>query len=79
MCVNVTIVDDDSFEIEEYFSATLTGDLPPGAVFNITSTIVLIEDNESKYRVQSLDGEICLHQPILYVKQPKLAPLEYHH
>lgn len=46
VCVNITIEDDDMLENEEYFSATLVGNLPPAATFNITSTIIQIEDNE---------------------------------
>lgn len=45
-CLNVTILDDDILELDEDFSATLTGMLPPGAAFDLTSTEVLIEDNE---------------------------------
>ena len=44
--MNVSILDDDVLELDEDFSATLTGTLPPGAAFDLTSTNVLIEDNE---------------------------------
>ena len=47
-CLNVTIVDDNVLELDEDFSATLTGTLPPGAAFDPTSTNVLINDNEGE-------------------------------
>ena len=46
-CFNVTVEDDDILETDEYFNTTLVGiNLPPAAVFNITSATVLLEDNE---------------------------------
>ena len=48
MCFNVSIVDDETLEVTEYFSATLEpfGMLPPAAELDITSTNVQIADNE---------------------------------
>ena len=47
-CIDVTIEDDMILEIDEFFSGTLTGSLPPTASFNLTSTTVLISDNEGE-------------------------------
>lgn len=48
MCFNVSIEDDDTLEVIEYFSANLEplGMLPPAAELDITSTDVQITDNE---------------------------------
>lgn len=49
VCFNITVDDDEILEIDEYFNTTLVGDLPPAAVFNITSATVLLEDNECEF------------------------------
>ena len=49
-CLDVPIEDDDVLEVEEAFSGTLVvTDLPPTASLNLTSTTVVIDDNEGRY------------------------------
>ena len=45
-CFNVTVVDDGILEIDEDFSAILSGELPPAASFGDTTANVQIDDNE---------------------------------
>lgn len=44
----MTVVDDDVLEIDESFSGTLVGNLPPTASFGLNFTTVTISDNESE-------------------------------
>ena len=49
-CFNVSIIDDEVLEIEEFFNAFLIpiGDLPAEVTLGITEARVQIDDNERK-------------------------------
>jgi len=62
-CDTITIIDDDVLEGPHDFSFQITSTSPPGITLVNFSTIVNIEDNESKYKYLQL----FLPQPVMIV------------